>query len=94
MNEVKWAALGLVIDVSRDWEWDWDTEYESPEHFLDDPVIVALFAERSFTIGETGGCAVKIVRQCHKVGTRSRSMGHRDSSPGTRLARPSDHELR
>ena len=48
--------LGLVIDVSRDWEWDWewdwDTEYESPEHFLDDSVIVALFAERGFTIGE------------------------------------------
>lgn len=49
-DEVKRAALGPVIDVLRD--WDWDTEYESLEQFLDDPVIVALFAERGFTIGE------------------------------------------
>jgi hypothetical protein len=46
-DEVK-RALGPVIDVLRD--WDWDTEYESLEQFLDDPVIVALFAERGLTI--------------------------------------------
>ena len=49
-DEVKRAALGPVIDVLRD--WDWDTEYESLEQFCDDPVIVALFAERGLTLGE------------------------------------------
>lgn len=43
-EQTKRRVLGTLIDKLQD--GDWDTEDESLAEFADDPVIVALFAER------------------------------------------------
>lgn len=48
-EDVKRRVLGPLIDKLRD--EDWDTCDESAERFVDDPVIVALFAERGLGPG-------------------------------------------
>jgi hypothetical protein len=48
-DNVKRGVLGPMIDALTD--GDWDTCDESADRFADDPVIVALFAERGWGPG-------------------------------------------
>ncbi len=46
-EEIKRRVLGDLIEELR--QEDWDTEHDSLQEFADDPVIVAIFAEKGVT---------------------------------------------